>query len=264
MRHQRDHGADIGVTAAAAVLACVAIAVGAPVAITAVLGLALFVAPGYLLNEVLFDTRRTGLERVVVVTALMFCVPILGGVMLYVSGIPLHRTAWLGLLAGTTLVGDAVLLGCRLLRRRRRRGPKPSPDQAAQPVRQHRLPTGQIVAFAIAIVIAITAVGVARIGAERQRYPGFTQLWLTHRDQSALTVNLGVSNHEGRTIRYRLILYRNGRIARTWNLTLANDHTWVSTAKFGNYTISADLFRLPDLLRVYRNVAIYSAGTPGT
>ena len=259
MRHRY---ADIGTTAAVAGLAYVAIAVGAPVAITALLGLALFVAPGYLLNEVLFDTRRIGLERVVVVTVLAFCVPILGGVLLYAAGFPLHRSAWLGLLAGSTLVGDAVLFGCRLLRRRR--GPQPSPDQAAQHARQHRLPAGQIVAFAIAIVIAITAVGVARIGAARQHYPGFTQLWLTHRDQSAPTVNLGVGNHEGRTIRYRLILFRNGQVAATWNLTLANDHTWERTPRFGNYTIVAKLFRLPDLSHVYRNVAIYSDGTAGT
>jgi hypothetical protein len=259
MRH-RD--ADIGITAAVAGLACVVIAVGAPVAITAVLGLALFVAPGYLLNEVLFDTQGAGLERVFRVTALAFCVPILGGVLLYVAGVPLHRSAWLGLLAGSTLVGDAVLFGCRLLRRRR--GTQPPPDQAAQPARQYRLPGGQIVAFAIAIVVAITAVGVARIGAARQHSPGFTQLWLTHRDRSASTVNLGVGNYEGRTVRYRLMLSHNGHPAATWNLTLANNHTWERTPKFGNYTIVAELFRLPDLVHVYRNVAIYADGTPGT
>ncbi|SRR6266567_1237245 len=259
MRH-RD--ADIGITAAVAGLACVAIAVGAPVAITAVFGLALFVAPGYLLNEVLFDTRRAGLERVFRVTALAFCVPILGGVLLYVAGVPLHRSAWLGLLAGSTLAGDAVLFGCRLLRRGR--GTQPPPDQAAQPARQFRLPGGQIVAFAIAIVVAITAVGVARIGAARQNFPGFTQLWLTHRDRSAPTVNLGVSNQEGRTVRYRLMLFRNGHLAASWNLTLANNHAWEHSPKFGNYTIAAELFRLPDLVHVYRNVAIYAEGKPGT
>jgi hypothetical protein len=259
MRHRNG---DIGITAAVAGLAYIAIGVGAPVAITAVLGLALFVAPGYLLNEVLFDTRRTGLERVVVVTVLAFCVPILGGVLLYVAGVPLHRWAWLGLLAGSTLLGDAVLCGCRLLRRRR--GPQPPPDQPAQGASQHRLAAGKIVAFAIAIMIAMTAVGVARLGAARQHYPGFTQLWLTHRDQSAATVNLGVGNHEGKTIRYRLILFHNGHLAATWNLTLANNQTWERTPRFGNYTIVAELFRLPDLSNVYRNVAIYSAGTAGT
>jgi hypothetical protein len=261
MRH-RYRDADIGITAAVAGLAFVAVAFGAPVAMTAVLGLALFVAPGYLLNEVLLDTRRTGLERVVVVMVLAFCVPILGGVLLYAAGVPLHRSAWLGLLAGSTLVGDAVLFGCRLLRRRRR--PQPSADQAGQRSRQHRLPAGQIVAVAVAILIAITAVGVARIGAARQHYPGFTQLWLTHRDQSAPTVNLGVGNHEGRTIRYLLVLLRNGHIAATWNLTLANNHTWERTPKVGDYSIVAELYRQPDLLHVYRNVAIYPPGTAGT
>src|SRR5690349_8073848 len=135
-KKMRRRGVDIGLTAAIAGLGCVAIAVGAPVAITAVLGLALFVAPGYLLNEVLFDTHRTGLERIVVVTALAFCVPILGGVSLYAAGVPLHRSAWLSLLVGSTLVGDAVLIGRSLVRLRR--GPQPSPDQAAQPVREIR------------------------------------------------------------------------------------------------------------------------------
>ena len=49
-------------------------------------------------------------------------------------------------------------------------------------------------------VIAIGGVALARVGAALQHYPGYTQLWLVRPNGDASTVNLGVDNHEGRTI----------------------------------------------------------------
>ena len=101
--------ADLGITVAVAVLACAAAAVGAPVAVMIVLGIVLFAAPGYLLGQLLLGPNSIGLERVAVSTGLAFIVPIFGGLLLYVAGVPLHRAAWLGLLAGVTLVGEMIL-----------------------------------------------------------------------------------------------------------------------------------------------------------
>ena len=53
-----------------AILACVAAALGAPVAGDSGARVALFAAPGYLLSELLLGSHITGLERVAVATGL--------------------------------------------------------------------------------------------------------------------------------------------------------------------------------------------------
>jgi hypothetical protein len=243
---------DLGITAAVAILACVAAALGAPVAIMIVLGIVLFAAPGYLLGRLLLGSHVAGLERLAVVTGLAFCVPIIGGLLLYAARVPLHRAAWLGLLAGVTLACDLVLFLRYLWRGRS--------DAAASSSKQwegRRPSTWNAIAFGAAVVIAVGAVWLARAGAANQHYPGFTQLWLVHRDQNARTMSLGVANHEGKTTRYKLILFHNNRVAAVWNLNLPNGRAWQRAAQFtGRYTITAKLYRLPDVSTVYQYVSI--------
>jgi uncharacterized membrane protein len=244
--------ADLWVTAATAVLACISIVFNAPVEVTSVLGIALLTAPGYLLGQLIFGSRIAGLERVVVVAGLALCVPILGGLLLAVIAVPLNRAAWLGLTAGTTLLGDLALL-------MRRRISRSTPDSWLLEVK--RPPVRHLAAFAAAALIAVGALGLARMGAAVQHYPGFTQLWLAHPNKSAATANLGVSNHEGRAVRYRLVLLHDGQPYDSWNLTLADGQTWLQSPAFSiSYTISADLYRLPELSRPYRHVVIGGNG----
>lgn len=244
--------ADLGITAAVAVLTCAAAAAGAPVAIMTVLGIALFAGPGYLLSQLLFGSHVAGLERLAVVTGLAFCVPIIGGLLLYVARVPLHRAAWLGLLAGVTLTCDLVLFLRHILQRR---------IDAALSSNKHsegwRPSAWNAAAFGAAVVIAVCAVWLARTEAENQHYPSFTQLWLLHRNQNARTMSLGVANHEGRTTRYKLVLFRNSRVAAIWNFDLPNGRAWLRTTQFsGRYTITAKLYRLPNISSVYRYVSI--------
>src|ERR1017187_6414341 len=247
--------ADLAITAAVALLACVSGTLGAPIAVTAVLGLALLAAPGYLFGELLFGSRVAGLERVAVSTALSLCVPILGGLLLFAIGAPLHRAAWLGLLAGATGVGDLALL----VRRRTGRAKGFGRPQAGT-----RPQVRRIAAFGAAIVIALCALGLARAGAAIQHNPGFTQLWLAPPNENAVTANLGVGNYEGTTTRYRLVLRRRGHPTVSWNLTLANGQTWQrSPVISGHYIIMANLYRLPDLTHPYRYVAIVG-GAPSS
>lgn len=244
--------ADLGITAAVAVFACAAAAAGAPVAIMTVLGIVLFAAPGYLLGQLLLGSHVAGLERVVVATGLAFCVPILGGLLLYAARVPLHRADWLGLLAGVTLACDLVLLLLHLLRRRSAAA-APSDKQGEE----WRLPAWHAVAFGAAVVIAVCAVWLARTEAAKQHYPGFTQLWLVHRSQNARTASLGVANHEGRTTRYRLVLFRDNQATAIWNIDLSNGRAWQQATQFtGRYTITAKLYRLPNVSSVYRYVSI--------
>lgn len=244
--------ADLAITAAVAVLACASVTLGAPVAITAVLGLALLAAPGYLFGELLFGSRLAGLERMAVLTALALCMPVLGGLVLFAIGVPLHRAAWLGLLAGATGAGDLALL----LRRRSGRARVFGWPQAGT-----RPPIRRITAFGAAIVIAVCALGLARAGAAIQHNPRFTQLWLVPPNGKAATANLGVGNYEGTTTRYRLVLTRRGHPSASWNLILVNGQTWHwSSVISGQYSVKAYLYRLPDLTHPYRQVFIDGGG----
>jgi uncharacterized membrane protein len=244
--------ADLGITAAVAVFTCAAAALDAPVAIMSVLGIVLFAAPGYLLGQLLLGSRVTGLERLAVATGLAFCVPIIGGLLLYAARVPLHRPAWLGLLAGVTLACDLVLLLRHFWWRRGDTGLSSNKHGEGW-----RPSAWNVAAFGAAVVIAICAVWLARTEAENQHYPGFTQLWLVHRDEKARTMSLGVANHEGRTTRYKLVLFRNSQVAATWNLDLPNGRAWQRTTQFaGRYTVTARLYRLPNVSSVYRYVSI--------
>src|SRR6266576_1132080 len=120
--------ADVAATALVAVLACGAAASGAPPAAMIVLGIMLLAAPGYLLGQLLVGSRTAGLERVVVMTGLALAVPVLGGLLLYAAGVPLHRPGWLGLLAVVTLAADTALFA------RRRAGEAGLVDRAATQV----------------------------------------------------------------------------------------------------------------------------------
>ena len=242
----RRNQADVAVTAAVPVCYGAAIVLSAPAAVLAILGIALVVAPGYVWAEVFLNSRVVGLERVAVAAGLSLALPVLGGLTLYGAGIPLHRAAWAGLLASAALVGDALLLA---LRRTGRRAPPTRHAGAPGRVTRHA------VAFGAAVVIAVGAVGLALAGASRQDDPGFTQLWLSARQPGAPSVSLGVSNHQGSTTRYRLVLLRKSHVSATWNLTLTDGQTWRQMIPVtGGYPIVAKLYRLPDLTQAYRYV----------
>jgi hypothetical protein len=245
---------DLGVTAAVAIIACVAGAVSAPAAVMIVLGIVLFAAPGYLLGQLLLGSSSTGLERVSAFTGLALLVPILGGLLLYVAGVPLHRTAWLGLLTGVTLVSDVALF------LRRRRG---SPISFGQARQGWHLSSSHTVAFGAAVLIAVSAVALAGVGVAMQHYRGYTQLWMVRPSADSPFVNLGVGNHEGRTVRYRAVLAVNGHTAAIWNLRLADGQAWYRSPRYpGRYTISVNLFQLPDVNHPYRHVALDGNGIP--
>jgi uncharacterized membrane protein len=247
----RNH-ADLGIAATVAVLACAAALAGAPVAVTIVVGILLLAAPGYLLSELLFGSEIAGLERLVMVVLLAFSVPILGGLPLVAAGVPLHRSAWLGLLAGVTLACALAVYGRRLWRGRRG-----MPTAATVEREKWRVTAWHAVGFAAAVLIAGGAVGLASVGAAKQPYPGFTQLWFVPRSPSTTTAKLGVANHEGQTVRYRLVLFSDSRPAASWSLDLSNGRVWQQTTQFTGFdTLTAKLYRLPNVKRAYRYVTI--------
>jgi uncharacterized membrane protein len=243
--------ADLGIAAAMAVLACAAAVLHAPAAVMAMLGAALFAAPGYLLSRLLPGPDRGGLERLAVAAGLALSVPVTGGLLLYAAGRRLDRTSWLLLLTAVTLAADLMVY----LRRRHGRTVRPGREE-----RGWRIPPRHAAAFAAAVVTACCAVGLARQGAAAQHYPGYTQLWADRIPGNAATVRLGVGNHEGRTTRFLLVYVDNGRRAASWRLVLADGQSWQRSQRAAaGHAVRAELFRLPDASRPYRYVALAAA-----
>ena len=244
------------IAAMVAALSVAAVVAGAPTAVTAVLALPLLAAPGYVWTEALFAGRLEGTQRVLAATCLSLMVPVVGGLALYEAGIPLDRVGWVCLLAGVTVLGGVVILVRR-----------PGSSGAAVPVqgrlRLRALVTWQAAVFAAAAVIAAGGVGLAAGGAAVQPYPGFTQLWLVPGQGHTGRDALGVSNHEGTTERYRLVVLRHGRLTAAWTISLSSGQTWrASVRPAGRAPITADLYRMPDLRHPYRHVSSVVAGKP--
>ena len=236
-------------------LACVLALTGAPAALTAITGMALVAAPGYLLSRLLLGPAAAAMDRVLAGAALALSVPVLGGLALQAAGVPLHKPAWLALLAGLTLAAGVALLV------RSRRGRPPGGPPGAPGGR--RLHPGPAVALAAALVIAGGGLVLARLGEARQHYPGFTQLWLVHRDPRAATANLGVGNHEGGTVRYLVVLLRNGRRVSEWTFSLPNGQDWHQSPRVpAAAALRVNLFRLPDVRTPYRHVTLSGSGPP--
>jgi hypothetical protein len=112
-------------------------------------------------------------------------------------------------------------------------------------------------------VIAGGGLVLARLGEARQHYPGFTQLWLVHRDPRAATANLGVGNHEGGTVRYLVVLLGNGRRVSEWTFSLPNGQDWHRSPHVpATAALRVNLFRLPDVRTPYRHVTLSGSGPP--
>jgi len=229
---------------AATVLAFIAVLIKLPTLIVAPLGVALFVATGYVWTETLLDRPIGGLERAVVAAGLAMIVPVLGGLVLYALGVPLSPPSWAGLMA------TAALGGCAVLVIRRRIGALPPRSESstltATPIRACAL-------FGVAALVAAGAVLLAREGAAHQHYSGFTQLWISPDGSSDDLV--GVTNHESGTTAYRLVIHQTGQENSIYSLTLRQGATWTHAISSGNRErIVADLYRLPVLSRPYRYV----------
>jgi hypothetical protein len=236
---------EIVVTSAVAVLSLGTNALNAPTPVMTAFGVALFASLGYVWVRILLGHRVTGIERVAVATGLVLAVPVIGGLALQAVGVPLHRTAWTGLFAAVTLMGDATLM--RQCRR--------TPSIVGMRPTKWPFSIWQIVDYSLAIMIAVGAVGLADAGASIQHYPGFTELWLSPGTGGDVNASLGVSNHQGGTERYRLVLIHGKKISATWNITLPNDKTWQRIISLGNREISiANLYLMPNLTLPYRHV----------
>lgn len=278
----------IALSATVAVCSLVTTVLSAPTPIMATFAFALLASLGYVWIEVILRGRAPTLELVSVAVGLVLSVPVIGGVVLQEVGIPLHRLAWSVLFVGLTLAGDVVLTlryhsqarddkydheypspiphQDRLWNTRPNlRSPwepmrDPAPQSAqhatARPGKvkpQRQISLWQAGACGLALLITGGAIWLAQAGAASQHYPGFTELWLTDHTYSTSMDNLGISNQEGTTENYRLVLLRKGHVSATWKITLTAGQTWQRVVQVAAET-RANLYLLPDLNRPYRYV----------
>jgi len=116
----------------------------------------------------------------------------------------------------------------------------------------------------LAVVIACGAVAVSVIGAERQPYSGFTQLWILPAGgaNAENAVRLGVSNMEATAMEYRLAVSVDGKVVKEWpSIDLELNEKWEATLVLpptGSVArVEADLYRADAPTTIYRHVVLW-------
>jgi Protein of unknown function (DUF1616) len=266
---------DIALAAIIAILGGLAAAAHLPGTVTIPLGVGLFFAPGYLWSEAILSQRLPGMERAMTSAGMSLIFPILGGFLFFALGIPLLKSAWIGLLVVLTLLG-VVAVAIQRLRvvpvddwQQARQ-----PQRGGQPPRKSGLPVVHACVFGLAAVIGIGSVAFSVKNAEAQKFPGNTELSMTQvvpgaqsfvgtsetagnpqADASNATqAHLRVTNYEGVPEQYRLTLSNKGKVT-TWNFTLASGQAWQRTIAYTlTYKMVANLYMPPSSKTPYRTV----------
>jgi uncharacterized membrane protein len=225
--------ADLYVVTAIA-LVCGALALLIPPALSPVRIVALplvLLLPGYALTSALLSTERLGIpERLVFSMSLSVVAVIIGGLLLSLLPQGMNTVSWTVYLVGTV----AALSVVALVRPRGQGG-------ATAPVQTWYLRAGfrprQVVQLVIAAGIVCAAFAVAILGAQRQKYAPFTQLWMQPVGRASLqgtglhmAVRVGVTNREPKAIAGRIVVTLDGRTVKVWpSVYLRSQHDWVST-----------------------------------
>jgi uncharacterized membrane protein len=207
------------------------------------------VLPGYALAAAIFPpgfvTRE---ERTVFTIAFSIGAAALGGLLLQLV-VRLDRGTWLGLLLVVTLAACAVALS-------RRNG------QFTATWKMPPIDPVPVAAIVVAVAIGGAALAIASNSASRQLDRShFSALWIVPKGinsgRSANQLEIGVQNHEGRSLRYRLRISHHSATVRKWKFRLGSGQLWQTSlpagSAFGNGPVVATLFR-NDV--IYRRVAI--------
>src|SRR5258708_13001180 len=241
----------VAITLVAAVLALL---VQPDIALIRILTLPLvLVLQGYALTAALLPNRSLGVaERLMFSLGISLAVVILGGLALNWTPFGLRASSWAVLLAGIKPAASVVALV-------RRRGQSISAPGWLR-VGNVGLTLRQGLLLGLAAAIVCGAVAVSIIGAERQPYAGFTQLWiLPARGANAeKAVSLGVSNMESAAMEYRLAVTMDGKVVKEWpSIDLNPNEKWEATlvltptGSAGIAGVEADLYRVEAPTPIY-------------
>ncbi len=221
-----------------------------------VLLLLVLVLPGYALAAAFFQPGSIpAAERTVYVVALSVAVTGLGGVLVQVL-LDLERGVWLALLLGATVAATWIA------QRRRELLPfeRPSPHFELSSFNP-----AAIVAMLLAVGIAAGAFSIAFGGARDSRAAAhFVELWALPEPSGAgespeTAVSIGVRNHEGRPVSFRLEAAQGTEIVSSWAVQLARGERWETILPTSLPSATAPL-RVTLLRegRVYREVLLES------
>lgn len=274
MYRYRNRNIDIAIAAIVAILGGLAAVKHLPGQVTIPLGIALFFAPGYLWSEAILSQRLPGIERAMTTAGMALIFPILGGFLFYGLHIPLFKSSWVGLLVVLTLLGVVAVAIQRL--REVPVGQPQQPRRNQQPPRQSGSVVLHSFIFGLAAVIGLGAVAFSVKNAEAQKFPGYTMLSMPAivnnaaarnaailsndpkaqaaaaqaadtAQQKATQAHLIVTNHQGVPEQYQLKLLENGKVTKTWSITLNDGQTWQETIAWTlNHSMLADLYLLPN------------------
>ncbi len=215
--------------------------------------LLVLVLPGYAFTRAAFPARAWGgPER------LMFS---LGGSLslAVVSGLALNWTRWgLQITSWTIFLGVMALLATVVATIRQPVDPIVRPQLTLPPIQN-------IVLLILSVVLIVGGYGVAAYGARERPAAAFTQLWLLPDDDERQTVQLGILNHEGDDMTYRLVLRAGVEVVQEWPaITLADNEQWEMeiglAAETTDQDLVASLYRNDQPNAVYRYVTLRAQG----
>ncbi len=215
------------------------------------------VLPGYALTSALFSGLAPGIpERLVFSLGLSLVIVILGGLLLNLTPFGLRTSSWTVFLSGITLAASAVAL----IRQRK----ESRAVSAWLGMRGIGFTFRQGLLIGLAALIVCEAIAVSIVGAERQSYSGFTQLWILPVGGTANVLRLGVSNMESTAIEYRLVVNVDGKAVKEWpSIDLNPNEKWQATLVLpqarhvGSAKVEAMLYRVDTPNTIYRHVVLW-------
>lgn len=221
----------------------------------------IFVLPGYVLTEALFRRRALeGLQRLVFSLILSLALAVFCGFILNFLPGGLNTLSWLATLSGLTAFFT-------LLAYLRRRGFREEKGTG-----KFQVKFLNVLLFGLALALMVFSVVYSVIGAQQQRLPGFTQLWIVPPSHSSgagsCAVSVGIHSFESTTQTYHLIVTNNNvQINVIPPLSLLSQQQWEQVIsivpKKGNNLIEVRLYRDNQPTVIYRNVhlTLHSSAT---
>ena len=211
--------------------------------------------PGLAVARLLLGSRASSFELLVISSGLSLAIAVALGLLLNIAG-AMTPLGWSVSLGSVTLVA----CGARLLVNPTPGSP-PDHDRKASPVS-----VAQASLFAIASLITVLAIAVAREGAMSQREYSFTEFWMATRkpvDQNIVTI--GVHNEEKAPTSYQVVMVADGAMIGRWpRLRLDAGATWTTEISLNadlrrSQRVEAWLYRGDKPDEVYRKVWLVSS-----
>jgi hypothetical protein len=181
---------------------------------------------------------------------------IVAGLVLNVLPVGLTLSGW-GALLGAITVGSLGVAWLRL----------GTSDRPLMAVRLPRVPVAPVVMIALAAVMVLGSLMIARMGEAAQPEDGFTQLWMFS-EANGSALRLGFENHENAAEHYDLRVTSQGTTLADWTgLSLAEGQSWEQTVVLpalpaGTHRIDAALYRDTDT-SPYRETHVEVIGRAG-